>query len=90
MKETQQTQATQATLATLATVIVPAYNEEEGLPIVLEKLLKVIDGTYEVIVVDDGSPDKTGEKASSFPCKSIRHERNRGKGRGLSPPEREN
>jgi len=35
-------------------IIIPAYNEEEGLPIVLEKVCKVIDRSYEVIVVDDG------------------------------------
>ena len=65
------------------TVIVPAYREEEGLPIVLEKLFKVIDDSYEVLVVDDGSPDRTSEKASSFPCRLIRHEQNRGKGEAM-------
>jgi Glycosyltransferases involved in cell wall biogenesis len=64
-------------------IIIPAYKEEEGLPIVLEKVFKIIDDSYEVIVVDDGSPDKTSEKASSFPCKLIRHERNRGKGEAM-------
>jgi len=61
-------------------IIIPAYKEEEGLPVVLEKVYKVIDDSYEVIVVDDGSTDKTGERASSFPCRLIRHEQNHGKG----------
>lgn len=68
------------------TVIIPAYKEEQGLPIVLEKLLKLTDDSYEVIVVvddDDGSPDKTSEKASSFPCKVIKHEQNEGKGEAM-------
>jgi glycosyltransferase involved in cell wall biosynthesis len=70
-------------------IIIPAYKEEEGLPSVLEKLSKVIDDSYEVIVVDDGSPDKTSEKASSFPCRLIRHEQNRGKGEAMKTGMRE-
>lgn len=65
------------------TVIIPAYNEEDGLPIVLEKIFKVINGSYEVIVVDDGSDDKTSEVAPQFSCRAIRHEVNRGKGEAL-------
>jgi len=64
-------------------IIVPAYNEEGGLPIVMEKVFKVINGSYEVIVVDDGSDDRTSEVASQFPCHVIRHEVNRGKGEAL-------
>ena len=37
------------------TVIVPAYNEEAGIAVVLGKLSKIIDQSTEVIVVDDGS-----------------------------------
>jgi glycosyltransferase involved in cell wall biosynthesis len=40
-----------------ATIIIPAYKEEQGLPIVLQKLFKIVADTYEVIVVDNGSPD---------------------------------
>lgn len=41
-------------------VVVPVYNEEENLPILVLKLLEVLKGlrkTYEVIFVDDGSLD---------------------------------
>jgi histidinol-phosphate phosphatase family protein len=65
------------------TIIVPAYNEEEGLPIVLEKIFKIADGSYEIIVVDDGSTDRTSEVATQFPCSLIRHETNQGKGEAL-------
>jgi len=65
------------------TIIVPAYNEEEGLPIVLRKLFNLIGNNYEVIVVDDGSTDGTFKVASQFPCRLIRHEVNRGKGEAL-------
>ncbi len=66
-----------------ATVIIPAYNEEEGLPIVLEKIFRVLGDRYEVIVVDDGSQDRTSEVAMQFPCRVLRHEVNRGKGEAL-------
>jgi len=62
------------------TIIIPAYKEQEGLPVVLEKVYKIIDDSYEVIVVDDGSTDKTAERASSFPCKLIKRGQNHGKG----------
>jgi len=65
------------------TIIVPAYNEESGLPIVLGKLFNFLDGSYEVIVVDDGSTDRSSEVASQFPCQVIRQEPNQGKGEAL-------
>jgi glycosyltransferase involved in cell wall biosynthesis len=63
----------------LTSVIVPAYNEEKGLPLVLRKLCAAIDDTYEVIVVDDGSTDGTPREATRFPCRVVFHSANRGK-----------
>jgi undecaprenyl-phosphate 4-deoxy-4-formamido-L-arabinose transferase len=43
-------------------VIIPAYNEEESLPQLCERIFSVLDGlkrTYEVIFVNDGSRDAT-------------------------------
>jgi glycosyltransferase involved in cell wall biosynthesis len=65
------------------TVIVPAFNEEDGLPVTLDKLRMVLDDSYEVIVVDDGSTDRTPEIARRFSCRFIRHEVNQGKGEAL-------
>ena len=65
------------------TVIVPAYNEEAGLPITLSKLFQQLDDSYEVIVVDDGSTDRTPEVAEDYPCRYIRHDLNKGKGEAL-------
>lgn len=45
-------------------VIVPAYNEEDRLPAMLDECLEYLEGrktSYEVIVVDDGSKDKTSD-----------------------------
>jgi glycosyltransferase involved in cell wall biosynthesis len=44
--------------------VVPVYNEEENLPILVPKLLEVLKDlrkTYEIIFVDDGSSDRSGE-----------------------------
>jgi glycosyltransferase involved in cell wall biosynthesis len=67
----------------LNTIIIPAWREEKGLPIVLNKVLNIIDQTYEIIVVDDGSDDGTSQVASQFPCRVIRHEVNKGKGEAI-------
>jgi glycosyltransferase involved in cell wall biosynthesis len=67
----------------VATLIVPAYNEEKGLPVVLKNIYDVLDARYEIIVVDDGSIDGTADVAAKFPCRVIRHEANLGKGEAL-------
>ncbi len=65
------------------TIIIPAWKEEEGLPVVLTKVLQIIDDSYEIIVVDDGSDDATAQVASRFPVRVIKHEVNKGKGEAL-------
>jgi glycosyltransferase involved in cell wall biosynthesis len=57
-------------------LIIPAYNEEKGLPLVIEEYADKVD---ELIVVDDGSSDRTYEVAKRFNVKLFRHETNRGK-----------
>ena len=47
-----------------ALVVTPTYNERENLPILVEGVLKH-DG-FRVLVVDDGSPDGTGEVADAL------------------------
>jgi glycosyltransferase involved in cell wall biosynthesis len=66
-----------------ATIVIPAYNEEDGIAVVLQNICHVLNGTCEVIVVDDGSDDATAEITSRFPCRLIKHETNRGKGEAL-------
>jgi glycosyltransferase involved in cell wall biosynthesis len=65
------------------TIVIPAYNEEEGLPVVLDSLRRSVNGHSEVLVVDDGSSDATSSVASLFRCGVIRHGRNRGKGEAM-------
>ncbi len=69
-------------------VIIPAYNEETRLPKTLEeidKYLKKQNYDYEIMVVNDGSKDKTVEVAKSLmpEIKNLKvtgYEKNRGKG----------
>jgi len=48
-------------------LIVPTYNERESLPILAERVHQALDGCqYELIVVDDDSPDGTAELAENL------------------------
>lgn len=44
-------------------VIIPAYNEEQSLPILLDEIEEILSGKfeYEIIVIDDGSTDGSFE-----------------------------
>lgn len=65
-------------------VIIPAFNEEEGIEKVLAQLKSLNLGEKsEIIVVDDGSTDQTFRMASVNGVKVIRHEQNMGYGAAL-------
>jgi polyisoprenyl-phosphate glycosyltransferase len=67
----------------LLTVILPAYNEEDCILQTIddvEKALKSAGLTYEIIVIDDGSKDKTAELAQTRNVRLIRHKKNYGVG----------
>ena len=60
---------------------IPVYNEEAHLEPVLAEVLRYAG---DVLVVDDGSTDRTPELLGKFPTvQVIRHEKNRGYGAGL-------
>jgi len=42
-------------------VIIPTYNELANAPILIERIFKYIPNSH-ILIIDDGSPDKTGEK----------------------------
>lgn len=67
-------------------IIMPAYNEEDGLPVILEELCKESAlRDAEIIVVDDGSSDHTREKIALFPrVQLVKHPVNRGYGAAIS------
>ncbi|MGW2404001.1 glycosyltransferase family 2 protein [Streptomyces sp. NPDC001739] len=60
------------------TAIVPAHNEEEGLPATLESLARQTVPPDRVLVVDDASTDRTGEVAASHGVTVLRPPRNLG------------
>jgi glycosyltransferase involved in cell wall biosynthesis len=58
------------------TIIVPVYREEKGISRVVEGLIRVMDGlgrSYEVLVVDDGSGDRTADRAREAGARVISH-----------------
>lgn len=69
-----------------ASVIIPAYNEEEGILEVLkgaQEALETWAGEFEIIVVDDGSTDETAKKAQERGVRLVRHPENMGYGAAI-------
>jgi len=67
-------------------VMIPAYNEEKNIEDILTRTkatLTTLKLPYEIIVVDDGSTDKTGSLARRKEVTVIRMRKNRGKGFAL-------
>ena len=63
-------------------VFLPAWNEEDNLPAVLEELRSGLPGA-DVLVVDDGSTDRTAEVAREHGAEVISFESNRGLPAGI-------
>ena len=53
------------------TVIIPCLNEEQGVDQVLRRMPEYVD---EVIVVDNGSTDRTADVAASYGAKVVRED----------------
>ncbi len=64
-------------------IVIPAFNEENGLPDVLKNLRAWLQRGAEIIVVDDGSTDDTARVASEGGARVIRHRNNKGYGAAL-------
>ena len=64
-------------------IIIPCYNEENTIEIILKKIINLKDLDLELIVIDDGSTDRCLEKIKKFKDKIahiIINEKNMGKG----------
>jgi dolichol-phosphate mannosyltransferase len=48
------------------TVVIPTYNEADNLPSLIDKLVETSIPDLKMIIVDDGSPDGTGQLAEEF------------------------
>ena len=66
-----------------STIIVPVFNEERGIGKVLQEIISIVDETYEVLVIDDGSSDDTRKIVNQYPCRLISHGTNLGKGAAI-------
>ncbi len=66
-------------------VLVPAFNEEGALEKTVSAILSQSGhfAAFEIVVINDGSRDRTGEIARGLPVTLIEHERNRGYGAAL-------
>lgn len=53
-------------------IIIPTYNELQNIGSLITEVLKVCPETQEILVVDDGSPDGTGELVDSLAEKNPR------------------
>ncbi|MCK5211670.1 glycosyltransferase family 2 protein [Candidatus Parcubacteria bacterium] len=60
--------------------IIPAYNEEDNISSIIQSVGKYVD---EVVVVDDGSDDRTARIAEEEKAIVLRHVINRGQGAAL-------
>ena len=65
-------------------ILIPAYNEAENIGVVLDQMPAEVCGVRtEVLVVDDGSRDGTGDVAAEHGALVARHVTNRGGGAAL-------
>jgi len=64
-------------------VLLPAYNEEKNIQIVLRDVKKYVPEA-KIVVVDDGSKDRTNELANQAGVTVLKHETNKGKGEALN------
>jgi len=77
----------------MLSVVIPAFNEEANVGPVVERTGRVLDGEtwiegYEIIVVDDGSTDRTGEVADALAARHdnvhvVHHRKNGGFGAAI-------
>lgn len=81
---------------TTLSIVIPAYNEENGIAQIIERVLAVrsavlstgVNG-FELLVVDDGSRDRTAEIARRYADVRVIQQKNRGYGGALKTGFRE-
>lgn len=63
-------------------IVIPAYNEEHSIGKILSDLQSQ-EHPFEILVIDDGSTDKTARVAETYNVRVIRHPMNKGYGAAL-------
>lgn len=61
-------------------LVIPAYNEELNIGKTIEQIPRNISDKLDVVVIDDGSMDKTSDIASKYNITLLKHPKNRGNG----------
>ena len=82
----RETGAGSVPLSEPVTIIVPAYNEAEGIGAVLDTIINCMHDAgvqYELLVVDDGSTDGTGAIVEEKGVRILRHKFNKGYGASI-------
>ena len=69
-------------------VVIPAFNEEDAVAAVVESL-RAAREWHEIVVVDDGSSDRTAERAAAAGARVVRHPYNKGNGAAVKTGIRE-
>ncbi|MEE8126610.1 MAG: glycosyltransferase family 2 protein [Nitrospirales bacterium] len=67
-------------------IVIPAFDEENGIGPQIETIRKALQsyhGLFEIVVIDDGSADKTAEQARKAGARVLCHQKNRGYGAAL-------
>lgn len=71
----------------MLSVVIPAYDEEDAIGRTIRAIKEALDASdiapFEIIVVDDGSTDRTQEIAAAEGARVVRHLQNLGYGRSL-------
>lgn len=66
----------------IVSVVIPAFNEEDGIEGVVRQI-QALPIPVELVIVDDGSTDRTAARAAAAGARVVRHPRNRGYGAAL-------
>ena len=72
-------------------IVLPTYNERDNICDLIDEISQKLEPTelaYEVLVMDDDSPDRTAQLVNDLQIPKIRAVNRRGKPRGLAPAAR--
>ncbi|MEI8344950.1 MAG: polyprenol monophosphomannose synthase [Candidatus Omnitrophota bacterium] len=72
----------------MVSILIPTYNEKDNITVLIERLQRELGAAaysnYEILVMDDDSPDKTADCVNALKDPRVRAINRRGKPRGLS------
>jgi len=69
---------------TKVSVLIPVYNEEVGIKLLLDRIIDLkFHESYEIIIVNDGSSDRSLEVVKNYPVRIYSHTVNKGYGAAL-------